>query len=250
MKKKTICFIACISLLMMVLMLPACGGGSEQPIEEKLKVEEGWTIEEGGGFTYAFVFENTSDEVLSTARAYVSGYDAEGNKIDMGDFEGSFMSIGPLRPGEKTAIGEELSYTRDNPFDIWAETPVSFGCEVKNALWMKECQKPYLVIDNVEVLSTLWNGTDYYNEYSVTVRNAGEKDFDWEAAQNNTTSGSTPNILAVDRDSDGEIKGMSYMWPADETFTYPVIPAGESCTIQLSSQVDSSDSDEYLILWN
>lgn len=247
MKKKTICFIACISLLMMVLMLPACGGGSEQPIEEKLKVEEGWTIEDDGAYTYAFVFENISDEVLESAEFYPVGYDADGNEMDKGENDRVFMPMGTLYPGEKTVIGEEMSMTRDMGPYFWSETPASFGYEIKNAKWKSDSNKPHIVLENAEEVAD--NGDA--SIYSVTLRNVGGEDFDWQKAANDS-SGQSQNLIpcVVQKDADGKIKGMATFGANSLSYEYPLIPAGEAVTLEMIAMADSDENNEFLIMWN
>ena len=248
-KMKTIRRIGIIilSLLLMAASLASCGGGSEEPVEEKLKVEEGWTIEDDGAYTFAFVFENISDEVLESAKVYPIGYDADGNVLDMGDNKGSFMGIGPLRPGEKTVIGEELWAIRDIGSFFWSETPASFGYEIKDAKWSSDSKQPHIVMENVEVVAE--NGDAIM--YNLTLRNAGSEDFDWQKALNDTT-GMTKNIIpaVVMRDDEGKVKGMATMSPNTMTFDYPLIPAGESIDLEVVATAEANDNNEYMIMWN
>ena len=249
--KRTGKVIAIFLLLMMTVLPASCSMVEDSSLmkgnPKKISVEKGWTVKDDGSYTFAFVIENTSDKVLTNCEINVYAYDAEGNKIEPKE-DNYINTVGPLWPGEKTVIGEELETTKDPEYRMWNETPASFDYTL-HASWDSECEEPHLVLEGAEPTDGEFSEDCYY--YDLRVRNAGTEDYDWAQARidNETLFTPVPNFYAVARDADGNITGMEWMPEDDDSKTPSVIPAGETVTVKVVTNTDYGDNIEFMLEW-
>ena len=261
-----------ISLIMVLIMivtlaLAGCGGESENSgdAQEVFKMESGWRVidEESGVCQYAFEIENTSDDVIIDAMAFIIGFDADGNEIEKIGGGGIHHSIGVLYPGEKTAVFETVVPLDD--YTEWPEMPASFECKVATISYRMAQKAPLLIIEKAEMIpytSETMNVyfvdesgkkmgfKSQYTDYAITVKNAGEYEYDPENV-NYSIEYNGAYVCAVFIDYEGNITGGDFTMARDDDSGYiPALKPGESATIEVRVQNLTGGEPEFLICWN
>ena len=251
MKKRFIIMLA--ALLVLSISLSGCSAinSAKESVEASktagIDVDGGWTIDDDGGFSFAFVITNTTEDKIAARILYhVDALDEEGNRIPYTEpffNTGDPLLLKQLMPGKSYV--ECASLDAAGNANMFEKAPASFECTVEDISWNSAIAGPALDITDVqeEVTDDIFVGLDDepldYNgmpvdmiSYTVTLKNNGEKDFTWS----DEGEGYGLLVYVVYRDGDGNIIGGTMAFD-ENGGSGNTIAAGEELVLKMSAPV-------------
>lgn len=249
MKKRFIILLA--ALLVLSISLSGCSAinSAKESVEASknagIDVDGGWTINDDGTYSFAFVITNTTeDKVAARILYHVDALDEEGNRIPYTDSfynSGDPLLLKQLMPGKSYV---ECSWVTDpGTENMFEKTPASFECTVEDISWSDAAAAPVLDITDVqaEVTDDIFAGPDdgplelkgmpvVWTSYSVTLKNNGQEDFTWS----DMGEGYGLFIYVIFRDGDGNIMGGIEAFDEDGR-SGGTIAAGEELVLKMGA---------------
>ena len=198
--------------------------------------QSGYLMDDG---SYCVVIKNMSEEqTLSKYAVKYEAYDAEDDLIEPAGFPPA-STVGPVFPGKSAVMYDWGS-------DEWAEEPARMSHTMKIANWGNS-QKRVYISETTE---------NYYQNYTITIKNDGNSDVDLQSDYEHIPF----SLFAVFRDDEGKVTGVSGAYP-DEfigyesdgktiKYSFPVIPAGEELTTNVSVYDIYPGTAEITMTWN
>ena len=236
-------------VMMLIIMAPlsACGktSGAEEASEYLKLVYEcyetgNFALVENDGTevetrSRCFIFENTSDQDIRSAKVSIHGLDENGEKL-VCSYNLNNIGLPDLKQGERAII---------SCMDAeWKETPASFMAEPTGIVWGESKGAPLTILDATCI------GQGF--TWEVTLRNDGDEDFLWvnDLEDVEGSPGRRPVLIAVTKDEEGNtdlergvlLNGDDFM---HDNFT---IAPGEEKTLEVCFS-EAYQDPEIIVCW-
>lgn len=239
--KKLIAIILLVSVAVCVPILMMNKHKAEKTADIMEILDSGFSYNENGDITYAVVFKNNGDKIISKARFEAEAFDENGEPIEALSEDAIYMQTEEVGPGEtaacvymfKSALKEEYGMTepfKNMPADM------SFKAASYTEFSKESVRNPDLEIVDYELIED-----DFYREddavcFKVRVANRGEEDFIYDYHNGETNNYMAGNV--VYRDGSGKViggatLGVSSLNHQDEGDL--VFKAGEETEIECAS---------------